>query len=225
MTGKHHPSHYFHNKWEQSSVESFRRRVIAHLSHDLRTPLTIIRRHVFKLGNESLSADGLTSLKNIDHQIMRLNDLMEDLLTYTRITSRKYAFQPIKTDMVYLIRHAAANWYPLFEEENLHFDVNLPDEKTFYWEVDPSWITRVLDHLFHHILRHSVEGKYVETMMELQQERIMITDKGLDMEDYSYDSGADIGFLISNYMLQKMKIQALFSFSNNVAIVEICKSE
>ncbi|MFD1450055.1 ATP-binding protein [Oceanobacillus sojae] len=222
---KHHQPHHFHKNWKQNSEESINRQVIANLSHDVRTPLTIMRRHVFQLGNECLSVKGIASLKKIDHQILEISDWMEDLLTYTMITSGKYPYHPTTTDMVRLVRNFAANWYPQFEKESFRIDVDLPDEKTFYWKIDPKWITRMFNYLFQNILRHAVKGTYVGITVDVKQERIIVMDKELDMKGSSYDSAADIGFLISNYMLQKMKLQAHFSSSDKGTIVEICKSE
>ena len=67
--------------------ELIRHRLIANLSHDLRTPLTILRGHVTRLNHESLSLEGQNSLTEINHTITRVGDLMDDLLTYTLLTS------------------------------------------------------------------------------------------------------------------------------------------
>jgi len=204
--------------------ESLKRWLIANLSHDLRTPLTIMRGHVSELEKETLSEEGSASLNEIDHTISRVSNLMEDLLSYTLLTSGKYPYNPVSTDMLRLIRASVAAWYPVFDKEHFHFDVDLPEDTTFYWEVDPEWMTRALDNLFQNILRHAAKGKYAKIMMDTEQERIIVVDNGPGMEESSYDRGAGIGLSITNYMLKQMELQVHFSSSKQGTIVEIDKS-
>lgn len=204
--------------------ELLRRRLIANLSHDLRTPLTILRGHVSRLNKESLSLEGQDSIIEMDHTITRVGDLMDDLLAYTLLTSGKYPFQPLSTDIVRLVRASAAAWYPVFEEEKMQFDIDLPAEETFYWEADPKWITRVLDNLFQNILRHAAEGKYASIMVDVEEEQIVITDRGPGMNQPSSGSGAGIGLSISNYMLKEMKLNADFTSNENGTRVVIFRA-
>jgi Signal transduction histidine kinase len=190
--------------------ELLRHRLIANLSHDLRTPLTILRGHVTRLNKESVSPEGQISLAEMNQTITRVGDLMEDLLSYTLLTSGKHPFEPALTDMVRLVRASVAAWYPAFEEHEVQCDVDLPEE-TFYWEADPKWMIRVLDNLFQNVLRHAAEGKYVNIAVDIERELIIVADRGPGMDNSSYESGAGIGLSASNYMLKKMKLKADFT--------------
>jgi len=201
--------------------ELLRHRFIANLSHDLRTPLTILRGHATRLNKESISLEGQNSLAEMNHTITRVGDLMDDLLSYTLLTSGKHPFLPTSTDIGRLVRASVAAWYPVFEEQEFQVDVDLPAEETFYWEADPKWITRVLDNVFQNILRHAAEGKYVNVVVEVEQERIIVADRGPGMDNSSYERGAGIGLSISNYMLKKMKLKADFTSNENGTRVAI----
>jgi len=201
--------------------ELLRHRLIANLSHDLRTPLTILRGHVTRLNQESMSLEGQNSLIEINHTITRVGDLMDDLLTYTLLTSGKHPFGPVSTDIGRLVRASVAAWYPVFEEKEIQLDVDLPADETFYWETDPSWMTRVLDNLFQNVIRHAAEGKYVNIAVDVEKERIIIADRGPGMDHSSYGRGAGIGLSTSNYMLKKMKLKADFTSNENGTSVTI----
>lgn len=204
--------------------ELLRRRLITNLSHDLRTPLTILRGHVSRLNKESISLEGQDSIIEMDHTITRVGDLLDDLLAYTLLTSGKYPFQPLSTDIVRLVRASSAAWYPVFEEEKMQFDIDLPAEETFYWKADPKWMTRVLDNLFQNILRHAPEGKYASIMVDVEEEQIVIADRGPGMNQPSSESGAGIGLSISNYMLKEMKLNADFISNKNGTRVVIFRA-
>lgn len=201
--------------------ELLRHRLIANLSHDLRTPLTILRGHATRLNKESMSLEGHHSLAEMDHTITRVGDLMDDLLSYTLLTSGKHPFLPISTDIGRLVRASVAAWYPAFEEKEIQVDVDLPAEETFYWEADPKWMTRVLDNLFQNILRHAAEGKYINIVVDVEKELILVVDRGPGMDNSSYERGAGIGLSISNYMLEKMKLKADFTSNENGTRVAI----
>lgn len=183
--------------------ELLRHRLIANLSHDLRTPLTILRGHVTRLNKESMSLEGQNSLSEMNHTITRVGELMDDLLSYTLLTSGKHPFERTSTDIGRLVRASVAAWYPVFEEKEIQIEVDLPTEATFYWEADPKWMTRVLDNLFQNILRHAAEGKYVSIGVDVEKEQIIVADRGPGMDNSSYERGAGIGLSTSNYMLKK----------------------
>lgn len=191
--------------------EMLRHQLIANLSHDLRTPLTILRGHVTRLNKESLSLEGQESLTEINHTITRVGDLMDDLLTYTLLTSGKHPFEPVSADIGRLVRASVAAWYPVFEEQEIQLDVDLPADETFYWEADPKWIARVLDNLFQNIIRHAAEGKYANIVVDAEKEQIIVADSGPGMDNSSYGQGAGIGLSTCHYMLNRMKLKADFT--------------
>ncbi|QTD39421.1 HAMP domain-containing sensor histidine kinase [Sporosarcina sp. Te-1] len=201
--------------------EELRHRLIANLSHDLRTPLTILRGHVTRLHKESMSSEGQHSLTEMNHTITRVGDLMDDLLSYTLLTSGKHPFNPTSTDIGRLVRASVAAWYPVFEEKEMQLDVELPTEETFYWEVDPAWMTRVLDNLFQNVLRHAAEGKYANIIVDVEKEQFIIADRGPGMDHASDEHGAGIGLSASQYMLKNMKLKADFTSNENGTRVTI----
>lgn len=201
--------------------ELLRHRLIANLSHDLRTPLTIMRGHVTRLNKEPISLEGQHSLTEINHTITRVGDLMDDLLSYTLLTSGKHPFEPVSTDIGRLVRAAVAAWYPVFEEHGIQLDVDLPADETFYWEADPKWMTRVLDNLFQNIIRHAAEGKYANIAVDVKRERIIVADRGPGLDKSSHEGGAGIGLSTCHYMLNKMNLKADFTSNENGTSVAI----
>lgn len=132
-----------------------------------------MRGHVYELEKESLSVNGILSLNEIDHTISRVSDLMDDLLSYTLLTSGKYPYNPVSTDMLRLVRASVVAWYPVFDKKHFHFEVDFPEDTTFYWEVDPEWMTRVIDNLFQNILRHAEKGKYIKIAMDVVKKKLL----------------------------------------------------
>mgnify|MGYP002399233602 FL=1 len=201
--------------------EVLRHRLIANLSHDLRTPLTIMRGHITRLNKEALSLEGQDSLTEINHTITRVGNLMDDLLTYTLLTSGKHPCEPVSTDIGRLVRASAAAWYPVFEEKEIQLEVDLPADETFYWEADPTWMTRVLDNLFQNIVRHAAGGKYASIVVDVDKEQIIVADRGPGLDSPSVERGSGIGLSTCHYMLKQMNLKADFRSNSNGTTVAI----
>ncbi|MFC5404684.1 sensor histidine kinase [Cohnella soli] len=195
----------------EQEEESLRKQLIANLSHDLRTPLTALRGHASRLQREPLSREGEASLTAIDHTITHISELMDDLLSYTLLTSGKYPYHPAPTDMVRFLRTSVASWYPAFENAGFLIDADLPFDATFSWEIDPQWMTRVLGNLFQNVLRHAVDGRFIGIAVDIGQVRFIIQDRGPGMDALSANRGAGMGLTISKYMLNEMGLQVHFS--------------
>lgn len=183
--------------------EELRKGLIANLSHDLRTPLTTIRAHAYRLKKESLSTKGEESLGFIDEKAEYMGELIENLLSYTLLTTGKYPYYPENVDIVRLIRSSFAAWYPIFE--NLQFDIQLSiPENRLIWDVDPQWIHRVLDNLFQNVYRHAKSGQFIA--IRIKNETIVIEDHGPGMKGKSSRKGVGVGLTIVSLMLKEMQL-------------------
>ncbi|UQZ34506.1 sensor histidine kinase [Paenibacillus sp. PK3_47] len=192
----------------EAEEEGLRKRLVADLSHDLRTPLTVIRSHLHVLGKEELSPRGQESLDLMDERIAALSVLIENLLSYNLLSSGRIRLNPERRDILRLLRESAAAWYPLWEKEGFDVDINLEGEP-LYWTVDDSWFRRILDNLFQNIMRHARSGLYVGVSAEVREGHrvIVISDHGPGMENSSEFKGAGLGLSIVNLLIERMGLQ------------------
>lgn len=202
---------------------ALRQKLIANLSHDLRTPLTVLRGQLVGLRSEPLGPAGRESLETMDRTITRMGEWMEELLSYTLLTSGKYPFRPSSEDIVRLVRASVAAWYPVFENAGFQIEAELPEQGMFCWEVDPAWMTRVLDNLYQNVLRHAANGRYIRIAADAACEELEIEDRGPGMTAPSAEGGAGIGLSIALLMLREMGLQAHFSSGRDGTIVRIGK--
>lgn len=187
----------------EQEEEKLRKELIANLSHDLRTPLTTIRGHAYRLRKEPLSSKGQESLDFIDEKVSYMGELIENLLSYTLLSTGKYPYYPEEVDINRLIRTSFAAWYPVFE--NLHFDIQLDiPEKQLIWQVDPQMFHRVLDNFFQNIYRHAKRGQFVAVRIE--NEKIVIEDHGPGMKAKSSQQGVGVGLSVVSLMLKEMQL-------------------
>ncbi|QWU18171.1 HAMP domain-containing histidine kinase [Paenibacillus sophorae] len=187
--------------------EELRKRLIADLSHDLRTPLTVVRSHLFEVGKEPLSLQGRESLNLMDERIAGLGVLIDNLLSYNLLASGRVKLSPERKDILRLLRESAAAWYPIWIKEGMEVDIELEGEP-LYWEVDEIWFRRVLDNLHQNIVRHAKGGGYVGIAAEDRNgtRTVVIRDRGRGLGEDSPVKGAGLGLAIVDMLLSRMEL-------------------
>lgn len=192
----------------EAEEEGLRKRLVSDLSHDLRTPLTVIRSHLHILGKETLTPRGRESLKLMDERIESLGGLIDNLLSYNLLSSGRMTLNLERKDVLRLLRESAAAWYPLWEKEGFQIEIDLEAEP-LYWTVDESWFRRILDNLFQNIVRHARSGRYVGVTAEVRdgQRVIVISDHGGGIGSGSESKGAGLGLSIVDLLIKRMELE------------------
>jgi two-component system phosphate regulon sensor histidine kinase PhoR len=99
-----------HDATEAERVEAMRRDFIANASHELRTPLTVIYGFLeIALADPGLDAATRTAhLKLMTEQAQRMQRLIEDMLTLSRLESDEYPLKRERVDMNAMVESVAA---------------------------------------------------------------------------------------------------------------------
>ncbi|MBJ8030456.1 HAMP domain-containing histidine kinase [Bacillus cereus group sp. N21] len=191
----------------EKEEEYLRKQLIANISHDLRTPLTVIRQHAYSIQNNPSSLKATASVQIIVNKLNDVGKLLENLLTYTLLSAGKYPLEKTNIDVIEELCNAVAEWYPVFEKEGFEVNVHLAD-CSLIWEVDPLWLRSILDNLFQNVIRHASSGGYicVETIDRDGDLFMVIRDKGRGMEHHSEAKGAGIGLSIVSLMTREMDV-------------------
>lgn len=190
----------------QRQEEELRKSLIANLSHDLRTPLTVIRSHIFSMEREPLSESGKESLSLIESKIADLGGLIDNLLSYNLLTSGKVRLNMEPTDVLRTVKESAAAWYPVWEKAGIEADIEVREEP-LNWNVDVLWFRRLLDNLFQNVVRHAKSGQYIGIHTEEREGHegvLVISDHGPGIESDSQNKGTGIGLAIVDHLTRDM---------------------
>lgn len=189
----------------EQKEEQLRKQLIANISHDLRTPLTVIRQHAYSVQKDPSSPKGRESLQIVMNKLGDVDKMINNLLSYTLLTAGKHPINMKEIDILDELCNAMAEWYPIFEKYGFQVNVELP-EKALIWLVDPLWFRSILDNLFQNVIRHAKSGRYIgiETVERNGATFIAIKDKGGGFEQESDEKGAGIGLSIVSLMMKEM---------------------
>ncbi|WP_339270004.1 HAMP domain-containing sensor histidine kinase [Paenibacillus sp. FSL K6-1330] len=209
----------------QREEEELRKSLIANLSHDLRTPLTVIRSHIFSMEREPLSEKGKASLSLIESKIADLGGLIDNLLSYNLLTSGRVQLNMEPTDVLRIVKESAAAWYPVWEKAGIEPDIQVRDEP-LSWNVDVLWFRRLLDNLFQNVVRHAKSGKYIGIHTEEREGLrgvLVISDHGPGIESDSGNKGTGIGLAIVDHLTREMGLGCQVESSDEGTRIRIWK--
>ncbi|WP_242223858.1 HAMP domain-containing sensor histidine kinase [Bacillus cereus group sp. BfR-BA-01380] len=191
---------------KEEKEKLIRKKLIASLSHDLKTPLSIIRGHAHKLQDLKQEQEGKESIEVIINKVAFLGELIDNLSSYTVLSEGRLPINIASTNVIPIIRKSLIDWYPLFEE--LEFEIDIDLSHSFKWDIDEIWMLRILNNLFQNVKRHACQGKYlkVETGKKDGREFIAIIDHGPGFENSSTNQGEGIGLSIVYLMIEQMNL-------------------
>ncbi|UOQ95028.1 HAMP domain-containing histidine kinase [Halobacillus shinanisalinarum] len=210
------------SRQREQQEEKIRRELIANLSHDLRTPLTTIRAALNGVSPEVTSEQGQDKLLSVNNKIDYVSDLIDNLLSFTLLTGKKYPYHPEDIEMNRFIRETAAHWYPALEEHGIEVDVQTLD-KPIYWNVDPKWMERVFDNLLQNLVRYASDGGYAG--LAVTHDKITVEDHGPGMKKTADRQGTGIGLSIVELMTREMNVRLAIETDEQGTKVSMTKKD
>ena len=137
-------------------LEELRREFVANVSHELRTPLSIFHGHLENLlDQEEFPPDELRPVLAVMRKhSLRLNALVEDLLTLTRLESRR---DPLKREPLALPAFFAdleTDWQTKLAGKSIVFTTEVADGTPLLF-ADPHRLRQVLDNLLDNAVKYT----------------------------------------------------------------------
>ena len=168
---------------EIESVDKLRRELIANVSHDLRTPLSVLRGYVetYELKLEDLSEDQKKDyLETIKKSADKLAKLIDQLFEYSKLEADQ--IQPHKEpfQMVDLAHDLIANYNVLAKSKKISIALEVPKESVPLVFGDISLVERAIQNLMDNALKFTPENGDIRLAIEASEKDVMIniTDSG-----------------------------------------------
>lgn len=146
-------------------------KLIENISHDLRTPLTVILGYLkwMKKADTTCAASGQTcSLRSDSLEILERNArTMEKLVTqfydFSRLNARDYVLKPEEVDVCRLLKESIANNYQVLEDACLNLDSHLPEHPVII-----QGNTGALERIFSNLFQNA--GRYARSILDIRLE-------------------------------------------------------
>lgn len=139
-------------------LEAIRRDFVANVSHELKTPLTVIRGYAETLDDAVPAASRRSFTKTIVENVGRMQRLVDDLLDLSRIESGGWMPKPVPSDAAVAVAEATASAARAARAKNVAFETRLEADTVF---ADATALRQVLANLSENAVRHTNTGAVV----------------------------------------------------------------
>ncbi len=165
---------------ERKQLEQLREEFIRTASHELRTPMAVIREGISQIlespdGKPSHQRDILAlALKNVD----RLVRIVNDMLDISRMEAGRLVLSRQEVDLKGLVRGAAELFQPMARSNGLRLKITLPKTPLRLY-ADQDKVIQVLTNLIGNAFKFTKKGR-VEVVLHQQKEQavISVSDSG-----------------------------------------------
>lgn len=165
--------------YRRSEISS--KKMLSNISHDIRTPLTVILGYL-----EIIRLNGGEQRELIDKVEARakaVSDLVEQFFTLAKLEAGDMEIALSKLELCELCREVVLDFYEILSGKDYEVEVEIP-EKTVYVQGNRDAIRRILNNLISNSLRYGSEGRYLGIFLHEDEKQVYIdvTDRGRGIE-------------------------------------------
>ncbi|MXQ54237.1 sensor histidine kinase [Shimazuella alba] len=172
-------------------LEEERKRMVANISHDLRTPLTSLLGYIEAMRNDPTlttkeKGEFLQIITNKGNSLLKL---LQDFFELAKLEANDFKLNLQKIDLVQIISEVLVGFYPVFVKADIVPVINMPDEP-FYVKADVDCLHRILNNFLSNALRYGYDGKEIGVGLREEGDLVWVDvwdkGKGISKEDIPY---------------------------------------
>lgn len=179
-----------YTKQELGKIEEVRRDLMANVSHDMKTPLTMIKAYA-EMSRDLHSNNKLKREENMNiiiDEVDRLSILVDDILTLSKVQSNIEKLNIEEFDLIELISEIIKR-YSIFQvTENYNFNF-IYKENSIMINADKKMIEQVIYNLINNAINYTGDDKVVTIKISLADNilvEIIDTGKGINKSELPY---------------------------------------
>ena len=153
--------------------EEYLKESVANISHDLRTPLTVILGHLQLLQKENLESSQAQRVKVIFSKAEKMKELVETFYDLSILEEQQTVPEKEKFNISNMLINLITENAVALEKENILPEINLPDYSIYVYS-DKNMVERILQNLLTNAIKYSV-GTIKITLMEKESNNIIFT--------------------------------------------------
>ena len=156
------------------------KKMLANISHDIKTPLTVILGYleIMRIGREDDE-----SLQKVEAKAKQVLELINAFFTLAKLEAGDMRMERTKVNLSELCRENVLGFYELLLQKEFTVDISIPEDNLFVWG-DRDSIDRILTNLLSNAIRYGSDGKYIGIALRSEGRFVYIdvADKGKGIE-------------------------------------------
>ncbi len=149
-------------------------RFFTNISHEFRTPLTLILGPSKQLSNELKDEKTKTKADLIHRSAKKLNRLVDELLDISKIESGEMKLNACPVNLVSIVKELAFSFSSLAERKKITFNVNNDNEKIITY-LDKDKFDKILSNVLANAFKFTPEGGKIEVRISQNKKKVEIT--------------------------------------------------
>ncbi len=156
------------------------KKMLANISHDIKTPLTVILGYLEILRLENREDETLQKVETKAKQVL---ELLDEFFTLAKLEAGDTNIEMAKVNINEVCRENVLCFYEILTRKELDVEVVIPEEDV-YVRGDKESIGRIVNNLLSNAIRYGGDGKYLGFFLEEEKDfiRIDVVDKGKGIE-------------------------------------------
>ncbi len=151
--------------------------IFTNISHDLRTPITVLKGYIEMLHLQSQKEDLPpaihATIEKMQRNSQELVHSVNNLFNLAKIQSGDMVFHIQKVNLTQVCHEIILEFYTILEEEKFHVEVNIED-KPLYANVDIEAVGRILKNLIDNAIKYGNAGKFLGISLYKKDNHIYI---------------------------------------------------
>ena len=165
----------------QRQYEEQSRKMLANISHDLKTPLTVIYGYseMILSSRENMESGTYEKIEKIHRKTKDVLYMINEFFDLAKLEAGDIALEHIRLDICEICRNEIINYYDSLNRPGFRTDIQIP-EAPLYIEGDKQALQRILNNLLQNAMKYGADGGYLGLCVRESHGFVLIevSDKG-----------------------------------------------
>lgn len=164
-------------------IDKFKTNLFTNISHEFRTPLTLIAGPVEKLMSQSDNPNFRSNLNLIKQNSKRLLNLVDQLLEISKIKAGKLQLKVQKGNLSLLLQSIVTNFFYFAAEKNIRISPHIPLMTEVWFDGDK--IEKILSNLLQNAIKYGKRGTIIQLNSQVENDHLHLTVSNQSLVRYS----------------------------------------
>ena len=156
------------------------KKMLSNISHDIKTPLTVILGYLEIMRLENPEDE---TLQKVEAKALQMMELINQFFTLAKLEAGDMDIEISRVNVSELCRENILNFYDILQGKDFIVEISIPEQDIFVWG-EKDAIGRILSNLITNALRYGSDGKYIGLTLRESGSHVYIdiVDKGKGIE-------------------------------------------
>ena len=198
------------------TLNEFKTHFFVNLSHEIRTPITLIKGYVSKFNFKDSELENKQKLAIVNNQISQIEEILNSILDLSKLDENKLKLNKTTVPIVSFLNKHYADYKDLFNKKNIAFNLinNVGNVGVI---MDNSLLSKAINNLLNNALKFTEASGVVSIKMFKDKDLVIqITDNGMGIPESDIDKVFNRFYQADNEITKSQGSGIGLSFSKDV---------